>query len=217
MTEYCWNTTEMFPMKMPCKIVRFVNCQGLNTGDTLLASGAVSSMAAFVPFFYLLCNSGGKVTSAFAELNESIYNLSWYACPVKYQLYLLTMITMAKKPKYLGGFALLRCSRETFKQVILAINTFVEAFCQLCGLFLLSSSIFALSLPIRLDHEQKLFFLHDAPRFRLGRLFSNVIWYGLFWLRKNCKKKLINSNASAGILKTPKYAHSTVSPTSSNK
>lgn len=89
----------------------------MNTGEKLLAFGALSSMAGFLPFFYLLCNSGGKVTAAFVDLNESIYRMSWYLYPMECQTNVLVMVMMANKPVYLGGFSSLKCSRETFKQV----------------------------------------------------------------------------------------------------
>lgn len=90
----------------------------METQDYLLLVTAMSCLSVFLPFFYPTCALGENVTAAFAGMNESIYEISWYACPVDFQKYLIPMILMAEKPFRIHVFGSLDCSRDTFKHVI---------------------------------------------------------------------------------------------------
>lgn len=91
--------------------------QGLKYGDKLLINGAISILIIWLPMFHLLSNFGEDVIGAFAELNDEIFHMSWYLCPVNLQRYIVVMAAMAEKPVLMRGFATLNCSRQTFKQV----------------------------------------------------------------------------------------------------
>lgn len=91
--------------------------QGLKYGDKLLINGAISILIIWLPMFHLLSNFGEDVIGAFVELNDEIFHMSWYLCPVNLQRYIVVMAAMAEKPVLMRGFATLNCSRQTFKQV----------------------------------------------------------------------------------------------------
>lgn len=83
----------------------------------MLFATAMSCLTAFIPYFFIACNIGETVTAAFAELNQSIYNIAWYKCRVENQKSIVPMILMAEKPFRLPVYASFDCSRDTFKSV----------------------------------------------------------------------------------------------------
>lgn len=90
----------------------------MKTNDHLLLVTAMTCLFAFVPFVYPVCDIGENVTLAYATMNQSIYGITWYECPVKLQRYLVPMILMAEKPFNVNVFGSIDCSRDTFKQII---------------------------------------------------------------------------------------------------
>lgn len=92
--------------------------QWMKTNDHLLLVTAMTCLFAFVPFVYPVCDIGENVTLAYATMNQSIYGITWYECPVKLQRYLVPMILMAEKPFNVNVFGSIDCSRDTFKQII---------------------------------------------------------------------------------------------------
>lgn len=81
-----------------------------------LVTGITGSMA-LLPFLYLICHLGEIVTNAYFNLNSSIYNVSWYLCPVEIQKCILPMLLAAEQPIYFNSIASLNCSHDTFKRV----------------------------------------------------------------------------------------------------
>lgn len=77
----------------------------------------MSCLTVFIPYFFIACNIGETVTAAYAQLNESIYNIAWYKCQMENQKYIVPMILMAEKPFRLPVYASFDCSRDTFKSV----------------------------------------------------------------------------------------------------
>lgn len=73
----------------------------------------------FMPIFFLICNLGEMVTSAFLELDETVYAILWYNLPVELQKYLVPMLLSTQRPVIMKGVFALDCSRDTFKQVII--------------------------------------------------------------------------------------------------
>lgn len=59
------------------------------------------------------------VTSAFLELDETVYAILWYNLPVELQKYLVPMLLSTQRPVIMKGVFALDCSRDTFKQVII--------------------------------------------------------------------------------------------------
>lgn len=79
---------------------------------------SISCFAVFVPFFYPVCSLGENVTTAFVQMNESIYEIKWYECPREQQKYLVQMIMFSETPFRVTIFGTMDCSRDTFKKVI---------------------------------------------------------------------------------------------------
>lgn len=71
----------------------------------------------FFPMFFLICNLGEMVTSAFADLNETVYGIAWPLCPIELQKNLVMMLPSTQKSVIMRGIFSLDCSRSTFKQV----------------------------------------------------------------------------------------------------
>lgn len=101
--------------------------QGINIGDPLIFSSGLSSVAIFVPFFLVVCNIGENVTISFDKINESIYDIAWYECPVNLQKYLIPMIMASEKPLHIHVFGKYECCRDTFKEVIYQITWLISS------------------------------------------------------------------------------------------
>lgn len=78
---------------------------------------ALARMSMFVPVFFLMCDNGNAVTSAFDELDEVVYGMDWYLCPIELQKYLVLMLSVIRQPIVMRGIFSLDCSRFTFKRV----------------------------------------------------------------------------------------------------
>lgn len=77
----------------------------------------MSCMSVFLPFFFVVNNIGENVSTAFGALNESIYDLTWYASPLDLQRYLISMLSITQRPLRIPVFAEFDCCRDTFKRV----------------------------------------------------------------------------------------------------
>lgn len=69
------------------------------------------------PFFYLQCDFGDDVAIAYSNLSDSMYQKSWYLCPIELQKGAMVIMLFAQQPTTLEGFASLNCSRTTFQTV----------------------------------------------------------------------------------------------------
>lgn len=79
----------------------------------------LNAILSWLCLFYLLCDYGEDVTSAFSVLSQSFYDVSWPLCPNEFQKLLVMMIKASQEPVYLKGYlsGVSNCSRGTFKQV----------------------------------------------------------------------------------------------------
>lgn len=76
-------------------------------------------MGLFIPIFFLMCNIGESVTSAFEDMDKLIYRMEWHLCPVELQKHLIVMLSVIRQPIPMRGIFSLDCSRFTFKRVSL--------------------------------------------------------------------------------------------------
>lgn len=100
-----------------CFLKRISQMQGFKSDDSLTILRVFVALGSWIPFFSLLCYSGQRLNNEYSALNESMYNISWYLCSVKFQQTLKLGITISQKPVNMHGFADFRCSYEMFKKV----------------------------------------------------------------------------------------------------
>lgn len=77
----------------------------------------MSCLFVFLPFFFLVNNIGENVSIAFDAVNESMYEMKWYACPLDLQKYFIPMIGITQRSHRIPVFAVYDCCRDTFKRV----------------------------------------------------------------------------------------------------
>lgn len=70
-------------------------------------------------FFFLLnvCEFGGRVTTAYDEIDYATLQLSWYKFPVELQNILPVVISIVQDKVQLRGIGSVVCSRGTLQQV----------------------------------------------------------------------------------------------------
>lgn len=89
-----------------------------NTGIPLI--GNLIGLFWLLALMYILCQFGQQLTDQFFHFEHTIYECQWYTFPVNTQKRYFTMIMSAsQKPVELKGYGNVRCSFETFKNVIL--------------------------------------------------------------------------------------------------
>lgn len=93
--------------------------QFVDTNNFLLLPGAITAIVTLMPFLFLVCYVGEHVTTVYLDLKDSIYNISWFLCPLDLQRYIVPMLMNADKPVYFESFGTLNCTNDTFKRVIL--------------------------------------------------------------------------------------------------
>lgn len=76
----------------------------------------VSGLMALLPFLFLICHFGERLTGAYGDLKYCAYNISWYLYPVENQKSILAIVVATGKPIYFES-ALMNCSHWTFKKV----------------------------------------------------------------------------------------------------
>lgn len=91
--------------------------QFIQSNDFILLLTVITSLVAFLPFFFLICHFGESVTTAFAKLNGAIYNMPWYLLAIKEQQCVGPMLLISHQAFHFKGYASLNCSHETFKNV----------------------------------------------------------------------------------------------------
>lgn len=74
---------------------------------------------AIIPIF-VFCELGINVTDRFNRIPDQIYDSEWYTFPMDIQRILPTVMVAAQQPLVLQGFANLKCTRESFKKVIIS-------------------------------------------------------------------------------------------------
>lgn len=64
---------------------------------------------------------GSRVTTAFEDLSESVYQCDWYLLPFDMRKHITTILAMAQKPVHMHVFAGYHCTLETFKNASIGI------------------------------------------------------------------------------------------------
>lgn len=72
----------------------------------------------FVIIFFF-CYFGENICGQFNELNDAIYQLDWYRCPIEIQRLIPTILIVTQNSPVLRGIGNVVCNREAFKKVIL--------------------------------------------------------------------------------------------------
>lgn len=85
--------------------------------DLVALVNAFTRTAILVPILLLMCVFGEMVTTAFGELNETVYELSWHLWPIKLQKHVPVILIKTQKPVTFKGLFTMDCSRDTFKKV----------------------------------------------------------------------------------------------------
>lgn len=70
----------------------------------------------FCTIFYW-CETGEIITNGFDEIGEQIWQCEWYKFPDKLQRVMPTVINGIQQPVIITGFANLKLTRQSFKQV----------------------------------------------------------------------------------------------------
>lgn len=91
--------------------------QSMQTGILIDVIRSFIVLCSALGWIYIFCHFGNKVTSAYQELNESIYLCDWHLFPMEIRKYLPILIMIVQKPIYMRGFGF-NCTLETFKTVI---------------------------------------------------------------------------------------------------
>lgn len=99
----------------------FRSFQGLHNNDSIMLITGVACLALTVPPLFLACNLGEIVSIAFENANETIYQITWYACPVELQKCLVPMLLITERPFHMPVFGQLDCSRAAFKAVCVLV------------------------------------------------------------------------------------------------
>lgn len=102
------NTKWMFVVSIP---------QFLETKNDLLLVSAGNGICIMLPFMFIFCHFGENVKTAYLDLSDSIYGISWYLYPVKIQKLLPVILMSSAKPIRFESVGSLDCSYETFKSV----------------------------------------------------------------------------------------------------
>lgn len=74
-------------------------------------------------FFY--CEFGERLGQLFVTVDDAIYQLDWYLFPAKIKRMLPTLIVNVQQPTEIECFGSISCCRDSFKQVSLALYSFV--------------------------------------------------------------------------------------------
>lgn len=90
----------------------------MKSQDLLGLVNAFSRTAIVIPILLLVCVVGEMVTTAYGDLNETVYGLSWHLWPIKLQKNILPILIRTQKPVVFKGLFTLDCSRDTFKRVM---------------------------------------------------------------------------------------------------
>lgn len=66
---------------------------------------------------FIFCEFGERETNEFAKLNDSIYHIKWYSCPLKIKRNLPFIIKNTQQMVILQSYGQFFCTREAFKNV----------------------------------------------------------------------------------------------------
>lgn len=89
----------------------------MKTGDPVLFIRGCINVITMLIFCFLPCNFGEDVTTHYADLADTTYGMSWHLVPLELQSSFKIMIMITQKPIQLDGFAGLKCTRDTYKEV----------------------------------------------------------------------------------------------------
>lgn len=78
---------------------------------------AVACVCMYVPVYFLVCDLGESVTSAFGEMDEIVYDINWPDVPPDIEKYVVLVLAATQQPIIMEGIFGMDCSRFTFKRV----------------------------------------------------------------------------------------------------
>lgn len=94
--------------------------------DFVSVGNALSRLCMFLPIFALICNLGEMVTTAFEDMNETVYAMAWNLYPLDLRKYFILILAATQQPIIMEGIFSLDCSRTTFKRVSFFINISID-------------------------------------------------------------------------------------------
>lgn len=106
--------------------------QFIETSNLLLLEVAVSGICALLPILSMICYVGEGVRTKYLQLNDAIYDVSWYLYPVKLEKLVPLMLMHAEKPAKFESVGGLDCSLETLKTVTTSYALIKENRAELC-------------------------------------------------------------------------------------
>lgn len=66
---------------------------------------------------FMICYFGENICHQFKELNDVLYQMSWYEWPIVRQRMIPTILMATQHVPVVKGFGNISCSRETYKMV----------------------------------------------------------------------------------------------------
>lgn len=88
----------------------------------MLIISITNALITWFLMFFLFSEYGQSVTDAFDDVNQSVYNISWYLCSNGVQKLLVTIINASQDTVRFKGYASIHSSRDMFKGVRLSIS-----------------------------------------------------------------------------------------------
>lgn len=67
---------------------------------------------------FITCMFGERLTIAFEQFSDALYQSDWHSFPIQMQQILLILMVNAQQPVRLTGFANTLCALESFNKVI---------------------------------------------------------------------------------------------------
>lgn len=78
---------------------------------------------ALILFF---CEFGAMVTGEFVAFNERLHQCNWYFFPIEVQRIFLIFMLDAQEPMLICGYGNITCTRDSFKNVIIVWDFFLQ-------------------------------------------------------------------------------------------
>lgn len=76
-------------------------------------------------FVFVICELCQRVSNAFNDLNDKVFEFNWYLFPATVKQMLPTIMLYAQQPIVFQCFGSFSCSREAFKQVSFCFTLYI--------------------------------------------------------------------------------------------
>lgn len=70
-----------------------------------------------INLIFAVCELGQRISNAYGEIEDRIWQLDWYLLPIEIKRMLPTIILYAQRPSVIDFFGSMFCCREQFKKV----------------------------------------------------------------------------------------------------